>query len=448
MDSRSCFGAYDIRGTYPNQVNENMAYRIGRFLPALLQGKKIALGHDMRLSGQSLNEYLARGLQESGCSVYDIGLCGTEMVYFAVPYLDLDGGIMITASHNPKEYNGMKFVKRESVPLERELFRELERQVREDELHICKEQGTYHQRDIMTAYVEKLLSYVDISVLKPYKIVVNAGNGMAGQVIDAIEKRLPFELVKVDCNPDGTFPRGVPNPLLSENQIATAKAVIEHRAHFGVAWDGDFDRCFIYDERGRFIDACYIVGFLAEAFLGEEKGAGIVYDNRVIYNIEDIIALNGGTPLISKGGHVIFKARMRETGAIYGGEMSGHHYFRNFYYCDSGMIPWLMVAELLSKSGKKLSELLDERMEKFPVSGEKNIKTGNSMKILDRIEALYEKQGSVSKIDGLSVNMKNWRFNLRASNTEPLLRLNVESCGDKKKCLKKCCSIIKEISLL
>ena len=435
MGSKSCFGAYDIRGIYPEQVNEELAYRIGRSLPALLNGRKFVIGRDMRLSGKSLSEALSKGLRESGCDVYDIGLCGTEMLYFAVPYLDLDGGIMITASHNPKDYNGMKFVKRDSVPLEKEMFKELERRVREDELPICKEPGTYQQAEIMAAYVEKMLSYVDKSVLQPYKVVVNAGNGMAGIAIDAMEKYLPFVLVKVDWQPDGTFPKGVPNPLLPENQAATSKAVRENKADFGVAWDGDFDRCFIYDEKGRFIDACYMVGFLAEAFLDKEKGARIVYDTRAVYNIEDIIEKNGGIPVICKGGHVFFKARMRETGAIYGGEMSAHHYFRDFHYCDSGMIPWLLVAELLSGSGKKLSELLDERMEKFPVSGEKNIElSSNAIKLLEEIEKIYAEKGKISKIDGLSVDNGEWRFNLRASNTEPLLRLNVESRGDKSIC--------------
>ena len=445
MGNNTCFGAYDIRGLYPGVVNEELAYKIGRFLPGLLNGRKFAIGHDMRLSGKSLNEALVRGLVEAGCEIHDIGLCGTEMIYFAVPHMELDGGIMITASHNPKDYNGMKFVKKDSVPMEKELFKELERLVREEPLPVKKERGIYLHEDIMQEYVEKMLSYVDVSALKPYKIVANAGNGMAGHVLEAMEKYLPFELVKFDWQPNGNFPKGVPNPLLPENRTTTAEAVREHNADFGVAWDGDFDRCFIYDEKGRFIDACYVVGFLAKAFLQKEKGAGIVYDSRAVYNIEDIIAKYGGVPHICKGGHVYFKAKMREKGAAYGGEMSAHHYFRDFNYCDSGMIPWLMVAELLSRSNRSLSELLDDRLTKFPVSGEQNIKLVNNIGVLDRMEKLYANQGTVNKVDGLSVDLGTWRFNLRASNTEPVLRLNVESRGNSNICTTKSCNLIAQI---
>ncbi len=442
---KSCFGAYDIRGIYPEQVNEELAYRIGRFLPGLIGAEKIAVGRDVRLSGGALQEALEKGLRESGCEVYDIGLCGTEMIYFAVPYLELDGGIMITASHNPREYNGMKFVGRGSAPLDKELFKELERQVREEEPPQPKEEGSLHQSDVLESYVEKMLSYVDVAALKPYKVVVNAGNGCAGPVLEAMEKRLPFELVKLDCQPDGNFPQGVPNPLLPENQAATAEAVKKHGADFGVAWDGDFDRCFLYDEQGRFIDSCYMVGFLAEAFLAKEQGAGIVYDPRAVYSIEDTIGSCGGKPIISKGGHVFFKRKMRETGAVYGGEMSAHHYFRDFNFCDSGMIPWLLVAELLSKSGKKLSELLDERMKLFPVSGEINLQVEDARSALEKLEKTYSAEGKVSKLDGLSVDMGNWRFNLRASNTEPLLRLNVESRGDRQQCRAKVKALIANV---
>ncbi len=445
MGSKSCFGAYDIRGLYPEQVNEELAYRIGRFLPELLKGRRFAIGRDMRLSGKSLSGALSRGLIEAGCEVYDIGLCGTEMIYYAVPHFELDGGIMITASHNPKDYNGMKFVKRDSVPLEKEIFKALEWQVQEASLSPAGSCGTMRQIDIMSDYVAKMLSYVDLTVMKPYKVVVNAGNGMAGPVLEKMEKKLPFELVKMDCQPDGNFPKGVPNPLLTENQAATAEKVRACKADFGVAWDGDFDRCFIYDERGGFIDACYMAGFLAECFLKKEKGAGIVYDSRAVYNIEDIIERDSGTPFICKGGHVFFKTKMRETGAVYGGEMSAHHYFRDFNYCDSGMIPWLMVAELLSKSGKSLSELLEIRRKKFPVSGEHNIKTEEFLAIINKIQAIYGKTGQVSKLDGLSIDLGEWRFNLRVSNTESLLRLNVERRGNEALCMEKCHCLIKQI---
>lgn len=446
MGSKSCFGAYDIRGIYPKAVNEEMAYRIGRFLPGLIGAKKVAVGRDVRLSGKSLQEALMKGLLESGCGVYDIGLCGTEMIYFAVPHFELDGGVMITASHNPTEYNGMKFVGHGSAPLDKELFKELERQVSEETLPVAGTEGSLHQADIMAAYVEKMLSYVDVEALKPYKVVVNAGNGCAGPVLEAMEKALPFELIKLGCTPDGNFPQGVPNPLLPENRAATAEAVKAYGADFGVAWDGDFDRCFIYDEQGRFVDACYMVGFLAEAFLTKEKGAGIVYDPRAVFSIEDTIGKCGGRPIISKGGHVFFKRKMRETGAVYGGEMSAHHYFRDFNFCDSGMIPWLLVAELLSSSGRKLSELLDERREMYPVSGEQNLKVEEAVYSLSRMEEIYGSKGCVSKVDGLTVDFGDWRFNLRASNTEPLLRLNVESRGDRRLCQDKVQEIIREIA--
>lgn len=427
MKAKSCFGAYDIRGIYPETVNEELAYRIGRFLPGLLRGKKFAVGRDVRLSGGSLCDSLIKGLMESGCEVHDIGLCGTEMIYFAVPHLGLDGGIMITASHNPKEYNGFKFVKKNSVPLEKELFKELEQLVLMAELPSDKLSGTLIESDVMSDYVAKMLSYVDVKKLKPFRVVVHAGNGTAGPVIEAMEKHLPFEFIKIDCKPDGTFPHGVPNPLLPENRAVASDAVKQYAADFGVAWDGDFDRCFIYDETGRFIDSCYLVGFLAEAFLSKEVGAGIVHDPRAIFNIEDTISVHGGISIICRGGHVFFKAKMRETGAIYGGELSAHHYFRDFYYCDSGMIPWLLVAEFLSVTDKRLFEILDERIKRFPVSGEQNLRVENADQVIRKMECIYGDKGCVSKIDGLSVDMGEWRFNVRASHTEPLLRLNVES---------------------
>lgn len=446
MSTKSCFGTYDIRGIYPETVNEELAYRIGRFLPRLVKGTKIVVGRDVRLSSKALQEALIRGLLESGCDVYDLGLCGTEMIYFAVPHLALAGGVMITASHNPKAYNGMKFVGRGSAPLEKEIFRELERQVLEEKLPVSGEEGVLYQTDIMADYVAKMLSYANMSYLKRYKVVVNAGNGSAGPVLEAMEKYLPFELVKLGCTPDGTFPQGVPNPLLPENRAITAEAVKKHGADFGVAWDGDFDRCFIYDEQGRFIDACYMVGCLAEAFLIKEPGAGIVYDPRVVFKIEDTILSNGGKSAMCRVGHVFFKSQLREKGAIYGGEMSGHHYFRDFYYCDSGMIPWLLMAELLSRSGRKLSEFVGECREKYPVSGEQNLKVENVSLTLERMEGLYGNKGCVSKVDGLSVDMGEWRFNLRPSHTEPLLRLNVESRRDRKLCEDKTREIISTIA--
>ena len=445
MMEKSCFGAYDIRGIYPAQVNEQLAYSIGRAFPALIKGRKIVVGRDVRLSGASLEEALVRGMVEAGAEVVNIGLVGTEMIYFAVPHLNLDGGIMITASHNPKEYNGMKFVMKDAAPLPKKLFTELEKWVREGTFPTRQAGGSVQEMDILSAYVVEMLSYIDITELRPYKVVVNAGNGAAGAVLDVMEYLLPFKMVKLGCKPDGNFPQGVPNPMLPENQAATAEAVKKHGADFGVAWDGDFDRCFVYDDKGRFIDSCYMVSFLAEAFLTKEHGAGIVYDPRAVFGIEDVIEKCGGKAYMSQGGHVFFKRKMRETGAVYGGEMSAHHYFRDFHYCDSGMIPWLLMAELLSRSGKKLSELLDERIKEFPVSGEQNLKVEKPKEVLVGIENLYREQGIVTKVDGLSIDFGNWRFNLRCSNTESLLRLNVESRGDKDLCIRKSKEIQKEI---
>ena len=425
------FGAYDIRGIYPETINENIAYRIGRVFPHLFEVKKVVVGHDIRLSGPSIQAALLQGLTESGCDVIDIGQCGTEMIYFATAHLRLDGGIMITASHNPKEYNGMKFVRKDARPISGDNgLRELESQVASEEFTKAAAIGKVEKRDILAEYVQHILSYVDVSNLKPFKVVVNAGNGAAGAVLDEMEKYLPFELVKVNHEPDGKFPNGVPNPLLPENREATAKAVRASEADAGVAWDGDFDRCFLFDENGSFIEGYYMVGFLAQAFLQKNKGEKIIYDPRLTWNTIELVKENGGLPVISKSGHAFIKAKMREVDAVYGGEMSAHHYFRDFAYCDSGMIPWLLVLELLSQSESTLSELMKDRMNRYSISGEINSKVKDADEVLRRIEAEYGPQGTVTKIDGLSVEFDDWRFNLRKSNTEPVIRLNVETRQD------------------
>ena len=427
------FGAYDIRGIYPETINEEIAYRIGRFFPALFTAKKVVVGNDIRLSGPAIKDALMKGLTESGCDVIDIGQCGTEMIYFATAHLNLDGGVMITASHNPKEYNGMKFVRQEARPISGDTgLRELEAQVADAELPAKVEAaGRIEMLEITEEYVKHILSYVDVSKVKPLKVVVNAGNGAAGPILDVMEKYLPFELVKVHHEPDGNFPNGVPNPLLPENRDATAKTVRESGADAGVAWDGDFDRCFMFDEQGDFIEGYYMVGFLAQAFLKKNAGEKIIYDPRLVWNTEELVTENGGVPVISKSGHAFIKEKMRKENAIYGGEMSAHHYFRDFSYCDSGMIPWLLVLELLSQAdGKNLSELMKERMERYSISGEINSKVKDADEVLKRIETEYGPQGKVTKIDGLSVEFDNWRFNLRKSNTEPVIRLNVETRQD------------------
>ena len=427
------FGAYDIRGIYLETINEEIAYRIGRFFPRLFTAKKVVVGNDIRLSGSALKAALIKGLTESGCDVIDIGQCGTEMIYFATAHLKLDGGVMITASHNPKEYNGMKFVRQEARPISGDTgLRELEQQVADGDLPVAAEvTGKVEHLDITEDYVQHILSYVDAEKLKPLKIVVNAGNGAAGPILDVMEKYLPFKLIKVHHQPDGNFPNGVPNPLLPETREATAKAVRESGADAGVAWDGDFDRCIMFDEQGNFIEGYYMVGFLAKAFLQKYPGEKIIYDPRLTWNTEELVRENGGIPVISKSGHAFIKEKMRSENAIYGGEISAHHYFRDFFYCDSGMIPWLLVLELLSQAdGKSLSGLMKERMERFPCSGEINSKVKDADEVLTRIEEEYGSQGMVKKIDGLSVELNSWRFNLRKSNTESVIRLNVETRQD------------------
>lgn len=445
--SNKGFGAYDIRGIYPEDVNEELAYRIGRSFPGLFAAKKVAVGHDIRLSGPSIRDALVKGLTESGCDVVDIGECGTEMIYFTTAHLKLDGGIMITASHNPKEYNGMKFVRKESRPISSDTgLKELEKAVMEGEFTETAATGKVEKIDILEDYVEHILSYVDVKKLKPFKVVANTGNGAAGPIINALEKHLPFDIVKVNNIPDGNFPNGVPNPILQENRESTAKVVRETGADVGVAWDGDFDRCFLFDENGGFIEGYYMVGFLAQAFLKKNSGAKVIYDPRLIWNTIEIADELGGEAVMCKSGHAFIKDKMRQVNAIYGGEMSAHHYFRDFSYCDSGMIPWLLVLELLSQvDGKSLSDLMKERMERYPISGEINSKVADAQEVLDRIEKDYGAKGKVTKVDGLSVEFDNWRFNLRKSNTEPVIRLNVETRQDEKLCQEKTAELLAEI---
>lgn len=437
----SVFGAYDLRGIYPSEVNEDLYYRIGRVFPYLVNATKVAVGHDIRLSSTSLADAMIKGLSEAGCAVIDIGLCGTETVYHAAG--ELDGGLMVTASHNPKEYNGLKLVKRGAIPLDKAELKSLAEAVRDGaELPAAAAvHGQVEKKDILEDYLQRILSFVDVKALKPFKVVANSGNGSAGLVVEALAKYLPFEIISIYGEPDGSFPHGVPNPLLPENREATAKAVVEYGADFGVAWDGDFDRCFLYDEQGNFIEGYYMVGFLAQAFLEKNAGAKVVYDPRCIWNTIELVEKAGGEPVICKGGHAFIKAKMREVDAIYGGEMSAHHYFRDFSYCDSGMIPWLLVAELMSRKNAHLSSLLKERMEKYPVSGEINTKLKSvemAAAIMRKAETAYGVHAKeIQHIDGLSVDMGEWRFNLRCSNTEPLIRLNVEARGDVALCKAK-----------
>lgn len=430
----SCFKAYDVRGIVPETLNDDIAYRIGRAFADVLGARKVVVGYDVRLSSPGLATALASGLMDSGADVYDIGLCGTEEVYFATSHFEMDGGIMVTASHNPLDYNGMKFVREGARPISGDsgLF-EIRDLAATGEFAAAPHRGVRHTLDARPAYVQHVLSFVDTANLKSLKIAMDAGNGGAGIVAADLVKSLPFEIVPVRFEPDGHFPSGIPNPLLPEGRDACIKAVRATGADMGVAWDGDSDRCFLFDEHGRFIEGYYIVGLLAEAFLRKHPGKKIVHDPRLTWNTIDVVRQAGGIPVQSKTGHAFIKERMRLENAIYGGEMSAHHYFRDFAFCDSGMIPWLLVAELLCMSGKPLSALVGERMSRFPCSGEINFRVGDVQATLAHILAHYGDAAlSIDQTDGLSLEFENWRFNLRGSNTEPLLRLNVESRGNEK----------------
>ncbi len=432
MTEITCFKAYDLRGRVPEQLNEDVAYRVGRAFAEFLGANTVALGHDIRLSSPALAQAVARGLRDAGANVYDIGLCGTEEIYFSTFHYGFDGGIAVTASHNPKDYNGMKFVRDDSRPISGDsgLF-EIKALAESGVFAKPETQGELHSLDIAADYRAHLLNYIDTQNLKPLKIVAHAGNGGAGRVIDLLEAHLPFEFIKVHHEADGHFPNGVPNPLLPENRTAAIEAIQQHGADLGIAWDGDFDRCFFFAENGSFVEGYYIVGLLAEAFLHHNAAARIVHDPRLTWNTRQLVEQFGGTPVQSKTGHAFIKERMREEDAVYGGEMSAHHYFRDFAYCDSGMIPWLLVCELICRSGKSLSQMVSERIAAFPCSGEINNEVSDPAALLKNAEAHYQDEAlSIDHTDGLSMEFADWRFNLRMSNTEPVVRLNVESRGN------------------
>jgi len=438
MSTLTCFNAYDIRGKLGAELNEDIAYRVARAYAEWLKPRCVVLGADARESSPVFKAALARGLCDAGVNVLDLGMTGTEEVYFATQHLGADGGIEVTASHNPINYNGFKLVREGSQPISTGTGLEQIRRIAErgEFAAVAAAPGEHRQVDCRAAYIEHLLSYIDCGRLEPLKLVVNAGNGAAGPVLDAIEAELvvrgvPFEFIKVNHQPDSRFPHGIPNPMLEENRAVTRNAVLAHGADLGIAWDGDFDRCFLFDERGEFIDGYYTVGLLAEAFLLKEAGARIIHDPRLTWNTQEIVACNGGEPVQSKAGDAFIKACMREQDAIYGGEVSGHHYFRDFAYNDSGMIPWLLVAELICTQQKPLSALVGERIRAFPSSGEINLKVIDTTSVLAHIESLYSAESQMlDYTDGLSISFADWRFNLRAANTEPVIRLNVESRAD------------------
>lgn len=428
----SCFKAYDIRGRLGDELNEEIAWRIGRAYAELLKPQRVVVGRDVRASSAALCAALARGLTEGGVDVFDIGLCGTEEIYFATFHGEFDGGIVVTASHNPIDYNGMKLVRAQAQPVSGDsgLFAIRDR-VAAGNFASVPRLGTITPGNLQDAYVAHLLSYVDAPQLPPLKIVVNAGNGCAGPILDRLETRLPVTFVKIHHDPDGSFPHGIPNPLLPENRSATADAVRSHNADFGLAWDGDFDRCFFFDEHGAFIEGYYMVGLLATVLLAHHPASAIIHDPRLTWNTIDMVQSAGGVAVQSKTGHAFIKERMRAENALYGGEMSAHHYFRDFSYCDSGMIPWLLVAEIIGRTGKSLSQLVAERIALYPASGEINRVVHDPAGIIARIEKIYTPDAAgIDHTDGLSIEYPQWRFNLRMSNTEPVLRLNVEARGD------------------
>jgi phosphomannomutase len=443
-----CFKAYDVRGRVPDQLNEDVAYRIGRAFAAFLAAKRVIVGHDIRLSSPALTDALIDGITDAGADVLHIGQCGTEEVYFAAFNNAVDGGICVTASHNPIDYNGMKFVREGAKPISGDTgLLDIKRLAEQNDFPAVSHKGSVSSLDSRPAYIEHLLTYVDVGVLAPLKIVSNPGNGGASLALDCLESSLPFEFIKVHHDPDGTFPHGIPNPLEVHNRAATIEAVNANKADLGIAWDGDFDRCFFFDENGRFIEGYYVVGMLAEAFLLKNSGAKVVHDPRLIWNTQALAKSAGGVAIQSKTGHAFIKERMRLEDAVYGGEMSAHHYFRDFAYCDSGMIPWLLVVEMLSRSGKTLSQLVDDRMKTFPCSGEINTKVVDPKKLLKEIEAYYSDATDViDHTDGLSMSFEHWRFNVRMSNTEPVVRLNVESRGDEVLMRKKTDELLAMVS--
>ncbi|MFN0113314.1 MAG: phosphomannomutase [Paracoccaceae bacterium] len=438
MPAFDCFKAYDIRGRVGESLTEDIARAIGAAFAIELGARTVVVGRDARASSASLGAALIDGLTAAGADALDLGYCGTEEVYFATTYLNADGGIEITGSHNPIEYNGMKLVGRGSQPIGPDTGLGAVKAWCEagNAIPLGPRGRVSDASATRAAYVDKVISFVDLSALRPLRILLNTGNGMAGPTLDAIASELkarkaPLDIRTIFTDPDGTFPNGIPNPLLPEMQPPTTRAVIDHKADFGVAFDGDFDRCFFFDHEGRFIPGEYVVGLLAQAFLAKAPGEGIVHDPRVIWNVTDAVASAGGRAIQTRTGHTFVKQAMRDHGAVYGGEMSAHHYFRDFMHCDSGMIPWLLVAELVSRTGRSLKDLVDDRMRRFPSSGEVNFRIPDPKAAIAAIVAAYA-PGAASRddMDGVSLAFDHWRFNLRMSNTEPLVRVNVEGRGD------------------
>ncbi|MDH0834287.1 phosphomannomutase CpsG [Acinetobacter johnsonii] len=438
MTELTCFKAYDIRGKLGTELNEDIAYKIGRAYGQIYQPKTVVIGADVRLTSESLKQATIQGLNDAGVNVLDLGMTGTEEVYFGAFHLDVQGGIEVTASHNPMDYNGMKLVRENSRPISADTgLKEIQALAESGNFIDATQKGLVEKYNILPEFVDHLMTYIDPNKIRPMKLVTNAGNGAAGHVIDAIEEKfkalnIPVEFIKIHHEADGNFPNGIPNPILIENRDSTSQAVLKHGADMGIAWDGDFDRCFLFDEKGQFIEGYYIVGLLAQAFLLKQAGEKIVHDPRLTWNTLDIVEKHQGIAVQSKSGHAFIKDVMREHNAVYGGEMSAHHYFRDFAYCDSGMIPWLLAVSVLSETGQSLSSLVEDMIAKFPCSGEINFKVADTQVTIQKIFDHFADQNPViDQTDGVSLDFGIWRLNVRASNTEPLLRLNIESDASK-----------------
>jgi phosphomannomutase len=422
------FKAYDVRGIYPAELDEDGAYAIGRAYVEQFEPRKIAVGHDMRLSSPGMADAVMRGSADAGADVVDLGLVGTEMVYFAVGELGLEGGIAVTASHNPKEYTGMKIVRRGALPVggDSGLLDIRERAI-SGARHETHQVGTVSKEDIWPQFVERVLSFIDVDAVKPLRVVIDAANGMAGVMLPPVLERLPVDAVRYYFEPDGSFPNHEPNPLLPENREFIVQKVTEERADLGVAFDGDADRCFFVDDTGEFVPGDFVTALLAESILAKEPGAKILYDVRASWGVPETIERAGGVPLVNRVGHAFFKHRMREEGAAFGGEVSGHYYFRDFSQADSGVVPFLLMLELVSKRGRKLSEILRPYRERYFITGELNTPVADVALKLQELKERFGSEGRVSHLDGLSVDADGWHMNVRPSNTEPLLRLNLEA---------------------
>ena len=446
----SSFKAYDIRGQLPHEINPEIAYRVGNATAEYLSAKKMILGRDIRASSKELSESMASGLMDAGVDVIDIGECGTENVYYATGELKSCGGIMVTASHNPSDYNGFKIVSENAKPISSETgLLDIRKIAESDKRLISESRGNLEQRDLNQSYVKKVLSFIDPDSLSKLKVVMNPGNGGAGVYAEYISKNMPIEIIKLNFDPDSSFPNGIPNPMIEENRASTSQAVIDNKADLGIAWDGDFDRCFFFDEKGNFIEGYYLVGLLAKSFLIKNRNERVIYDPRLTWNTIDVVERYGGDAIQCQSGHSFIKKSMRDNDAVYGGEMSAHHYFRDFYYCDSGMIPWLLILEMISKEKMPLSQMIQKYRERYPVSGEINLKVNNTKTIIDSIKEYYLDDAlGVDETDGVGMEFEKWRFNLRASNTEPLIRLNVESYNNESLMNEKTRELVDRINSL